>query len=233
MMTLFLGLDGTGAPMAPQILGALGLSLLRISSAWIVAGCLGAAIGLVVGGSQSRAAHMMQVTTEALGGIPPLFVLLLASYTGATGLVVQTVLIWIVLLPEVARRSIDAVSDVYRQPFALFLARHQSVSPSQIRRWIVFPAILENLRTIATVIAFRVLVFDITLGFLGYGRVAATATFGELLRNNRFLFLLPQSGLEHVLPVLAVAVVCTVLCVQAVLWLVFHFTRPLIQGGLS
>lgn len=232
-MDLLLGIDGMGEPLLPQVLGAGLLTVRRIIGAWLAVGLPGLALALWLGSSVSALGRYLRAGFEALGGIPPLFILLLSAYAGFTERLSQSLVVWLVLLPEVVRRLTDAVADAYRQPFVSFAAEYQGLSASQIRRWLVLPAVMESVHAMALVTAFRILVFDITMGFLGYGQVSAVSTFGELFRNNRYLFLLPNTDSGHVLPVLAGGVVVIVIFVQALTGVLLRFSGRIVQGGRS
>ncbi len=224
------GTDGFGNDLFRQCLGAAVITIIRVLGAWLFVAVPAVVLSLRLGSTRSAGMRGVHSLVEALGGIPPLFVLLLASFFGVNRMGEQTVVIWIVLLPEAIRRITEAVADTNRQPF-IAAARDLGLEEPVVRRWYILPAIAESIRALALAMAFRILVFDITLGFLGYGRVAALVSFGELFRNNRSLFLLPHSGTGHVLPALVFGVVLTILAIRVLVQLFSAFSIRRITGG--
>lgn len=200
-----LGTDGIGRDVLSRLLvgarSVIGLPLLATTLAFVVGGL----IGLVAGYVGGRVDGVLGRAIDILVSLPPLLIVLviIAALGGSNLVIVLSVAI--VYAPRVARIIRGATQGVVGQDFIQAAqARGERVLPIVVRE------VLPNIKpTVAVEYAVRltyVIIFIVTLNFLGVGARPPSPNWGLMVAESRSTVLV--NPIATVAPTVAIGLLC-------------------------
>ncbi|MFY1622093.1 ABC transporter permease [Micromonospora sp. WMMD735] len=202
-----LGTDQVGRDLLPQIMQGARISLLVGAATLLLAGTVGAAIGILCG----YLGGVVDATVMRLADIQLAFpsILLAVFVAGVLGSSVTNVVLTLSITtwPIFARVARAQTMATRSRDFAN-AARTLGAGPWHVVRHCVLPAVASPLLVIATVQLGFVIVAEASLSFLSLGIPAGTPSWGTTIANGRDY--LASAWWIATLPglVLAVFVVC-------------------------
>ncbi|WP_197700029.1 ABC transporter permease [Micromonospora rifamycinica] len=202
-----LGTDQVGRDLLPQIMQGARISLLVGAATLLLAGTVGAAIGILCG----YLGGLVDATVMRLADIQLAFpsILLAVFVAGVLGSSVTNVVLTLSITtwPIFARVARAQTMATRSRDFAN-AARTLGAGPWHVVRHCVLPAVASPLLVIATVQLGFVIVAEASLSFLSLGIPAGTPSWGTTIANGRDY--LASAWWIATLPglVLAVFVVC-------------------------
>lgn len=222
------GTDVLGNDLFSQCVEAFALTIVQVAGMWILVVVPALILTFKLGEHTGPISSISRALFEALGGIPPIFILLVVTFYGYNSLWVQSLVIYAVLYPETMRRLLHASDEIGRMSFVRS-ARLMGLPGKVVQRWYILPAIYGKIVSVGETLAVRIIVLSATLGFLGYGSLGSLNGFGELLRNNRIVFVSEDAVLPLVF--LLVSVLSTLSAVLGLQNLAAKRIRRKVDGG--
>jgi peptide/nickel transport system permease protein len=180
----FLGTDALGRDVAARLLSGARVSIAVGFAGVIVSGALGITIGLVAGYFRGRTEDFLMRLTDLQDSFPALIFALFVLYALGPSLVNLLVVLAIARWPTYARVARSLVLGLRDEQY-IEGARALGSSPIRILYEHILPNARSPLAILATLELARVILFESTLSFLGFGIQPPDTSWGLMISEGR------------------------------------------------
>jgi len=182
-----LGADYQGRDLLSRLLYGARTSLLVGVSAVVIAGCIGAPLGLVAGYFGGTVDDVLMRLADAQLALPP--IVLAIGILTMTGSTVPTIVVVLGVIGWVQYARVIRGQTLSLREREFVLAAHVcGASNARIIFRHIFPNTLGPLAVIATVNVSAMILAEASLSFLGIGIRPPTAAWGTMLSEGREVF---------------------------------------------